>query len=299
MGLDWLVFVLAFTGCISVEVWLSRRKGEFTMRLATIMTVAYFAVAMAFGGYIAYSMGADSYMEFTTGYVMELALSVDNLFVIGVIMGAFAVPKEQRRKLLFFGLIGAVLLRGLFVFLGIGVIERFSFVLPLMGLLLVFLGLKVGFEKQIDEAKAKRREKRGLPEPSEVPWMVRLMMKWGLPAFVGALVAIEVSDLIFAVDSVPVILAITQEPLIALSSSMLAVVGLRSLYFLLEGAEERFEYLGTAIGLILAFIGIKLVLPLWHIHVPMVLALGVTVSLLACAIGATLWKERKEARKSS
>lgn len=293
--MEWIVFFAVMASAITLDLFLGH--GKDPTKTALWMSAGYVLLAMAFGGFVFWMFGGEAYMQFLGGYVMELALSVDNLFVISVIMASFGIPLARQRPLLFAGIAGAVVFRGAFVLLGIGIISQFAILLPLMGILLFLIGLKLGMEEQIAEAINWCRRKLGLKESSEVPLAVRVLKKIKLNPFVAALLAVEFTDVIFAIDSVPVVLAITQEPFIALSAIMLAVMGLRSLYFALQGMQEKFHKLPKALGVVLGFIGIKLVLLLWHIHLPLLLTLGITFAIIGVGVWVSLRFPKKEERK--
>lgn len=296
--MEWFVLFAILAIAIPLDLLLSRGK-DLSMRYYAGMVLAYVVLAVFFGGYVFWLFGAGAAIEYFTAYILEMALSFDNIFVIGTIMVAFQIASARmQRKLLFLGILGAIGFRALFLFLGIGFIGQFAWLLPAMGLLLLVIGVKIGAEKQVEKLGSWTRGKFGLKEHDDT-LVVRLVRKTGLPLFAGALVAVEVTDVIFAIDSVPVVLAVTQDPFIALAATMFAVMGLRSMFFLLQGAKDRFVYLPKALGIVLTLIGVKLVLLLWGVHLPILLTLGVTLGIVGAGIAASLISTRRNGNGES
>ena len=284
----WFVFTVVFIALVITDILTSIGK-EQSMRYSIWLTVAYVAVSLVFNAYVYWAYGTQVATEWLTGYVLEKSLSVDNLFVISIIMASFQVPNAQKRTLLYCGLVGAAILRAGFIFGGIALVNSFAWILPLMGAFLLYTGAKILLSKK--------------DEGEEEPAIVRWAKKLNIPTFWAALFAIEVVDLIFAVDSVPAILAVSTNPFVAYTAPMFSLLGLRSLYFVLEHANATFKYLPYAIGLVLIWIGFKIILakgytlfafmPEMHVH--NMLSLGITLGLLTGGIVLSIMDKRKSA----
>jgi tellurite resistance protein TerC len=282
MNNHWMIFGVMFTSVIILDVILSLGK-EPSAKAAIFQTIGYIVLGLLFGLYVYINLGEDAGTKWWTGFTLEYALSVDNLFVIGIIMTAFSIPTKKQRTLLYCGIAGAVIFRAIFIIGGATLVNKFWWSLPLMGMLLLYSGYKILFMHGDDEDEE---------EPALVQWVKNKK----IPVFFGALFAIELTDIIFAVDSVPAILAVSTDPFIAFTASMCAVLGLRSLYFCVQAMKEAFHHLPKAIGLVLIFIGIKIILPSLHImsdsiphmHVPTLLSLVITVGTLAGGIVASI-----------
>jgi len=258
-----LLFVLAL---LALDLGVFHRKAhEVSLKEAGIWSVVWVVLAMSFGGGIYFFFGSQKALEFATGYVIEKALSVDNIFVFVVIFGYFSIPKKFQHRVLFWGILGALLMRGGFIIVGGALVAKFHWVMYLFGALLLATGVKMMFQKNehLDPGKNPvmkifQRFVPTTPNLSEDRFFVgRGATLKATPLFV-ALLALEMTDLIFAVDSIPAIFAITQDSFIVFTSNMFAILGLRSLYFLLAGIVDRFVYLKTGLALVLVFIGSKM-----------------------------------------
>jgi tellurite resistance protein TerC len=262
---------------------LNRGSRVITPRLAVRNTLLFVSAAAV----LAVSL------EFVTGYLIEYALSVDNLFVFLVIFTYFAVPAEHQHRVLFWGILGALVLRGLFILAGAALLERFSWMIFVFGAFLVYTGIKLlaAGGTETDPAKnpvihLARRYLRVTPRYHGREFFVRENgVLWATPLFL-ALLVVELTDVVFAVDSIPAIFAVTRDPFIVFTSNIFAILGLRSLYFLLADLMSRFHYLKYGLGLVLSFVGIKMLLSPWW-HVPILFSLGVIVALLAGSIAAS------------
>ncbi len=292
----WIGFNLAILGLLALDLGVfHRRNATMGVRESLAWTVIWIAVAMAFNYGIIYpSFGGEKSMEFLTGYVIEKALSVDNLFVFLVLFQFFRVPDAYQHRILFWGILGALIMRAGFIFGGIALIEHFHFLIYVFGFFLIWTGYKVGSGGNEE------------PDPMSNP-MVRLVKRF-LPVtrdFVGGkflvrrnkmvvatplllvLVAVETTDLIFAVDSIPAIIAITNDEFIVYTSNVFAILGLRSLYFALAAIMKLFRYLKYGLAFILVFVGVKMVLSdIFKIPIPY--ALGMVIAALGISIGVSL-----------
>jgi tellurite resistance protein TerC len=272
-----------------------------------LMQMAFFiGAAVAFNAGIYFYMGSGAGLEFTTGYLMELMLSVDNLFVIILIFTSFCIPREYQHKVLFYGILGALVFRLAFILVGVTLVERFEWVLYIFGAFLIFTAIKmvVGKEKGKVEPEHNlmvrffRKFLKVTKDYHEDKFFVHMpngagkMVLWATPMFI-ALLVIESTDIVFAVDSIPAILGITTSSFIVFSSNAFAVLGLRSMYFALAHIMTLFCYLKYGLAGILGFVGVKMLAGIFDIHVPVLTSLMIIVAILVVAIGASWFKTRK------
>jgi len=242
-------------------------------------------------------------VEYISGYLIEKSLSVDNVFVWAMIFSHFNVPREYQHRTLFWGIFGALVMRFVFILVGVAVIERFDFVLVFFGLFLLYTGVKVfssGGEEHIDpsETRTMKLFRRFVPSTDEMDGqklITRVNGRRLATPLMAVLVVIEVSDVIFAVDSVPAVLAVSHEQFIVFSANSFAILGLRALYFLLADLRERFVYLKHAISLLLVFVGLKMIAGQWY-HLPTAVSLTVIVTILFVAIVASVVHDKSITR---
>jgi tellurite resistance protein TerC len=264
---EWVVFFIVFAAAIVIDLLSSRGK-EPSLRTAIRQTAAYLALGLVFGGYVFFTRGMADAATYWTGFIVEKSLSVDNIFVMGVIFSALGIPARSQRNLLYLGILGALVLRG--ICLGVGtIIAQFHWVLYGLGGTLIYLGWKILSAEEGEE---------------DTPWALKKVQQWGLSPFAAALVAIEVTDVIFAIDSIPAILAISQDMFLVFTSNMFALLSLRSLYFCLQAVQTSYQYLPKALGGILIFIGIKALLPLIGLHIPTAISLVIVIGTIMTAI---------------
>ncbi len=276
-----------------------RGQHTVTTREAGIWTALWVSLALLFNLAIYFWRGPQSALEYLTGYVVEYSLSVDNLFVFVVIFGAFCVKPEQQHRVLFWGILGAILMRGILIAGGSILMERFFWIIYIFGGFLVFTGLKIGFRKDdqpnLERNPAVRLARRFLPMATDTQNGNFLVKQGGrlllTPLFL-VLLTIETTDLVFALDSIPAIFAITADPLVVFTSNIFAVLGLRSLYFLLAGAIGKFYYLRTSLAVILTFVGCKMLVGHFF-KIPIALSLSVIVFVLFVGIIGSLLRERR------
>jgi tellurite resistance protein TerC len=273
-----------------------------TTRRAAVETVSWLAIGLAFGVVVLGSFGAGAAGEYYSGYLIELSLSIDNVFVWALIMTYFAVPRAFQHRVLFWGIFGAVVLRSIFVFAGVALVERFEWILIGFGLFLLYTAWKLlrsDSEEQIDpDANPFLRLVRKLV-PSTTAydgqklWAHEAGRRVATPLF-AVLVMIETTDVLFAVDSVPAVLGVSREQFIVLTSNAFAILGLRALYFLLADLHDRFEYLQHGLAVILAFVGLKMIVSRW-VHISTALSLGVIVVVLVASVAGSARVERRRA----
>ena len=279
---------------------LHRNSRVMSMKEAFAWSGFWIALAAAFAVFVYFWHGGRAALEFVTGYVIEESMSVDNLFVFLVLFQYFRVPKEHQYKVLFWGIIGALVLRLTFIIVGVSILRRFEFVIYIFGALLIYSGYKL-FSEEDREVHPERNPvlklfRRNFPVTEnyvEDKFFVRRNgQRFATPLFLVLLV-VETTDVIFAIDSIPAILAITRDAFIVYTSNVFAILGLRSLYFALSGLMTLFHYLNYGLAVILIFVGAKM-LASHFIEVSVAITLGVIAAVLAISIGASLlWPQKK------
>jgi len=313
IGEPWLwgafiAFVLAMLA-LDLFVFGGRRAHKVAVKEAAAWAVAWFVLALAFNGvlwwYLRGAAGnevADAKaLEFFTGYLIEKSLSVDNVFVFLLIFGAFQVPAEYQRRVLMFGVLGAIVMRAVMILAGAWVVREFHWVLYLFGAFLVVTGVRMlaMAEKEPDVEKnwvlrfARRHLRVAEGAHGERFTVIKDGVRHFTPLFL-VLLLVEASDLVFAVDSIPAIFAITTDPFIVFTSNIFAIMGLRALYFLLAGVASRFHLLKYGLAMVLAFIGAKMLIAPWY-QVPTLASLAVVVTLIAASVAASLIATRDRA----
>jgi tellurite resistance protein TerC len=252
------------------------------VRKALGLSLMWVVLALIFNAGIYVVQGPSKALEFLTGYLVELSLSVDNIFVFLLIFSYFKVPPKDQAKILFWGILGAQLMRGIFIFLGVALLNKFDWLMYGLGAFLVFTGVKLFIEK----------DKEVHPEQSTV---LKITKKYfpNLSQFWIVLIMIETTDLIFAMDSIPAILAITKDPFIVYSSNIFAILGLRAMYFALAGLLQMFHHLHYALGVILTFVGLKMLLE-HYVQIPIALALAFIAITLLVSVVTSLLLPRKD-----
>ena len=301
-----IAFVLVMLA-LDLFVFGARKVHKVSIKEAASWSLAWFALAIAFNAglwwHLQGTVGPDiadrKALEFLTGYLIEKSLSIDNVFVFLLIFTAFQVPAEYQRRVLIYGVLGAIGMRIVMILLGSWVVKEFSWVLYLFGFFLLVTGIKMMMpsdKKQDMEQnwvlKLARRHLRITQENHGEKFMVKKNgVRYFTPLFL-VLILIEISDLVFAVDSIPAIFAITTDPFIVATSNIFAIMGLRALYFLLADVAERFHLLKYGLAVVLTFIGTKMLIMPWF-HMPVAISLGVVISVISLSIFASLWVTRK------
>ncbi len=284
----WAVVVVALVVDLTV---LNKHHGHVSIKEAACMVGAWVSLALLFGGAIWLFEGPQHALAFYTGYVLEYSLSIDNMFVFILIFGYFAIPHDLQPKALLWGILGAVLLRFVFIFVGVQLISLFSWTIYVFGVLLIFTAAKMLLQKEDDtfdpsESLPLKILRKFMPLKTDYHgenFFIKEGTKWFATPLFAAVLVIEMSDLIFAVDSIPAVLSITQDTFLVYSSNIFAIIGLRSLYFLLSGMAGKFPYLKYGISVILFFVGVKMLLS--HVvKIPILVSLGVIVGILALSI---------------
>jgi tellurite resistance protein TerC len=279
----WIGFHIVVLVLIVVDLAvLGRVKPSSQTRSNALFVLLLFALAASFGLWIGHTSGRQTGLEFASGYLIELSLSIDNLFVFLLMFRSFGLDAAAQRKALLLGIVGAILMRGMFIFAGIELLQRFAWIQYFFGALLVVAALRLLREKQADSAPT--------PAKQIASWIQRRSND-PRATFILAVVAIELIDLVFALDSVPAVLAISHHPFVVYTSNICAILGLRSLYFLLAGLLERLRFLHLGLAAILGFVGLKMLLAKW-VEVPVTVSLGIIVLVVLLATGASLISTR-------
>ncbi len=290
----------AFLAFVALATWLDlfvlhRDDHEIGMKEAAWYSVGWVAIALAFSGYVFWQYGPASWMEYIAGYTLEKALSVDNIFVIAMIFGFFGVRGGLQHRALAWGIIGAIIMRGILIFLGVELVERFTWLLPVFGLFLLVTAYKMlrggGHGESMEESKVYKWTAKVLPvypgfDGNKI--LTRQTGKSMLTLLGMSIVMVELTDLVFAIDSIPAVMGVSRDPFIILTSNVFAILGLRALYFLLAGIIHRFRYLKVGLSVVLGFIGAKmLVLPFGY-HLPVSISVSVVLGVIAISVAASL-----------
>jgi tellurite resistance protein TerC len=289
----WIALVAVLAAMLAVDLFRHRDDHEPTPKEALRESLGWVACGLTFGGVMLATFGGGAFGEYMSGYVIEKALSVDNVFVWSMLFTAMAVPLKYQHRVLFWGIFGALAMRAIFIGLGSALIAKFWWVLLIFGVFLVFTGIKIIRHRNDEEADDASRGmalvKRFIPVSDNLDghkFFTRVNAKRvATPLFV-ALVVVELTDLVFAVDSVPAILAVSREPYLVFASNAFAILGLRAMYFLLADAKEKFHYLSHALGFILVFVGAKMMAAHWF-HMNTFISLGIIIGALVIAIVAS------------
>jgi tellurite resistance protein TerC len=304
----WLSFVGIVIALLAFDLGvLHKDDKEIGVRESLLLSAGYISVAVIFGAWVWWFLGAQSGMDYYTGFMIEKSLSMDNVFVIALIFSYFAIPRQYQHRVLFWGILGVIVLRALMIGLGATLVSQFSWVLYLFGAFLIFTGIKmwiiadhmpdISNNPLLKFLKKRMRVTQGLRGNAfwvnETDPATGKAARFATPLLL-ALVLIEFVDLVFAVDSVPAIFAITTDPFIVYTSNIFAILGLRALYFALAAMIHRFKYLKYALALVLVFIGSKIFLVGIIGKIPSAISLSVTFGLIAGGVLVSLWKTRRQ-----
>lgn len=300
----WIGFNLFVILMLAVDLGLFHRTAHrVKMSEAAVWSAVWVTLAIIFGIGVHYFIGPRAGLEYFTGYLIEKALSVDNIFVFVVIFTYFKVPPEYQHRVLFWGVLGALIMRGIMIAAGVVLIREFSWILYVFGAFLIFTGIKMAFQSEhsVDPSHnpVLRLIRRIMPVTDEYHGQkfftkrpIKGKLRRAATPMLVVLAVVESTDVVFAVDSIPAIFAITQDPFIVYTSNIFAILGLRALYFLLAGSVEKFHYLRYGLSAVLVFVGIKMVVAKF-LHVPIGLSLGVVGGLLAISVVASLMRSRR------
>lgn len=310
----WAVTIGAVVVLLALDFLLTRRPHEVSMKEALSWSAFYIALPLAFGGFVWWRYGSDRGLEYLTGYLVEKSLSVDNLFVFMLLLGAFAVPRALQQRVLLYGIVGALVLRGIFIALGAAALARFDAMFLVFGLVLVVTAVKIlrdarsgaSHQVRVDDLRSVKLARRFFPVTKEYdgPRMLgRVDGRRALTPLALVVLAVLATDIVFAVDSVPAVYGITGDPFLVFATNAFALLGLRALYFVLEGALSKLVHLGYGLAAILGFIGVKLALHWGHLQwpsvpeVPTLLSLLVIVLVLAVTTATSLVAVRRQDRR--
>ena len=307
----WIAFIACVIVFLALDLGLFHRKAHVVrFREALIWTAVWFTLAMVFALGIRHLGTPKDSLEFVTGYLIELSLSMDNVFVIALIFTYFRVPSEYQHRVLFWGILGALLMRGLLIGVGVALIDWLDWILYVFGAFIVYTGVKMFFvDNDVDPEKNKiiRLARKFFPITPHFDGQ-KFRTEWNgamaLTPLALVLLMVETTDLLFAFDSIPAIFAVTRNPFIVFTSNVFAILGLRSLYFVLAGAIEYFRYLKYGLAVVLVFIGVKMLIdphdnehPLWfQVDISIALSLIIVAAIIAISILLSLiatWREKK------
>lgn len=298
--LFWVLFNLFVLGMLVLDLGFLQRPGHTVkFREALAWSVTWIGLACAFAVLVYFRYGHATAVEFVTGYVIELSLSVDNLFVFLLIFRYFRVSPDHQHKVLFWGIVGALVMRAIFIVVGIGLIRRFHWITYIFGTFLVYSGIKLfrqhGAGIEPENNPVLRLFRRWVPVTEDYEGDKFVVRRTGLYAtpLLAVLLVVETTDLLFATDSIPAVLAITLKPFIVYTSNVFAVLGLRSMYFVLAGAMELFHYLHYGLAVVLIFIGAKMVASDYY-QIPTGIALGIVAGVLLVSVLASLLHPRSQ-----
>lgn len=300
----WVLFNLFVVAMLAIDLGVVHRKPQkVELRESLVWSAGWTVLALAFNLLVYHLKGSRAALEFLTGYLIERALSMDNIFVFVLIFSFFAVPAHHQYKVLFWGILGALIMRAVFIVAGVTLMARFHWIIYVFGLLLVVTGVKMAFEKD-KEVHPERNPvlkafRRFVPVTASYKdgrfFVMEAGRRLATPLCV-VLIVVETTDVVFALDSIPAILAITRDPFIVYTSNVFAILGLRALYFALAGVMEMFQYLHYGLSAILVFIGVKMVLSDVY-EIPTVVSLAIVGMLLAVSILASVASTRRANRK--
>jgi tellurite resistance protein TerC len=303
----WAAFMAIVAALLAFDLGVLHKKSHtIGIKESLYLSTGYISLALLFGAWVWWYLGPQSGIDYYTGFMIEKSLSMDNVFVIAIIFSFFAVPRQYQHRVLFWGILGVIILRALMIGVGATLVTQFSWVLYVFGAFLLLTGLKMLFmtEKPMDLAdhwvlKWLRRHMNVTEKFHDQHFLVQLpnpahphKSTWFATPLLMALIMIELADLIFAVDSVPAIFSITQDSFIVYTSNIFAILGLRALYFALSAMVHRFKYLKVALSLVLVFIGLKIFLVGFIGKIPAPVSLGVTFGLLLAGVLFSLYKTR-------
>jgi tellurite resistance protein TerC len=300
----WVGFIVFVLAMLLLDLGVFHKKAHVIgFREAATWSVVWVVISLVFGLGVYFVSGGEHALEFLTGYVIEKSLSVDNLFVFVAIFSYLKIEPKHQHRVLFWGILGALIMRGSFVALGSALIHRFAWVMYIFGALLVLTGIRIAIRREesfaAEENRAVRFAQKLLPMARGhvgSSFFLHEEGHWKATPLFLALVLIEISDIMFAVDSIPAIFGVTREPYIVFTATVLALLGLRAMYFLLAGMLDRFRHLHYGLAAVLVFVGVKMLIEPW-VHVPILVSLGVIVTAIGLS-GYTSWRAEQKAEEA-
>ena len=301
----WIGFNALVLALLIFDLGVFHRKAHaVSLKEAALWSVIWITLAMLFNAGIYLFKGSDAAIQFFTGYLVEKSLSVDNIFIFVLLFSAFQVPAAYQHRVLFWGILGALIMRGILIAIGVVLLEQVHWIIYLFGVFLIFTGLKMLVQKETEIHPEKnpllKLARRWLPVTDtyvEERFIVRRAGQWMVTPLLLVLLVVESTDLLFAVDSIPAVFAITRDPFIVYTSNVFAILGLRSLYFLFAGVIDKFHYLKLALAVILCYVGVKMVLTDLY-HIPTVLSLAIIAFVLGIAVVASVIRSQQLATKN-
>jgi tellurite resistance protein TerC len=295
----WAALIAAIVAMLLVDLFMHRDAHEIRLREAATWSVIWVAIGLVVGVVIWWGYGSEFGLQYYAGYVIEKSLAVDNVFVWAVIFGYFAVPKQYQHRVLFYGVVGALVFRAIFIAAGSALIASAAWVLYIFGAFLILTGLRMLRQRNehidMSQSKTLKLFRRFVPTTDEYHgqrfWIRRNGVLLATP-LLAVLVIVEVTDIIFAVDSIPAIFAVTQEPFLVFASNAFAILGLRAMYFLLADLMHRFVYLKLGLSFVLVWVGIKMIVSHAWVTIPTLLSLGIVVAIITASVVASLLATR-------
>jgi tellurite resistance protein TerC len=301
----WIGLGIALALMLAFDLYRHRDDHEPSPREALIESIGWVCCGLAFSVVVAWAYGGQAFGEYISGYLIEKSLSVDNVFVWSLLFSSMAIPLKYQHRVLFWGIFGALVLRLTFILIGAALISRFFWLLIVFGLFLVFTGIRILRHREDEGEEAKTiglgTLRRIMPVTESFDghrFLTRIDGKRAATPLLAALVVVELTDVVFALDSVPAVLAVSNEPYLVFASNAFAILGLRAMYFLLANARQRFHYLSHALGGILIFVGLKMTFSHWY-HLDTYLSLGLICAALVVAIILSERKTRRMAETSA
>ena len=296
----WIALLAVIVAMLAIDLFRHREAHAPTPKEAATESLIWVMCGLAFAVVIAFTYGSAAFGEFISGYLIEKSLSVDNVFVWAMLFSTLSIPLKYQHRVLFWGIFGALALRAIFIVLGSALISRFWWLLLVFGVFLVYTGLKIIRHRDDEDQQESTRGlgllRKIMPVSDELDgqkFFTKINAKRAATPLLAALFVVEITDIIFAVDSVPAILAVSNESYLVFASNAFAILGLRAMYFLLANAKEKFHYLSHALGGILIFVGLKMTVSHWF-HVSTYLSLAIIVAMLAAAI---VFSQRRKAQQ--
>ncbi len=302
----WIVFGLVVIGLLALDLGIFQRKAHASgMKEAVALTAFYVVISLMFAGMVYVWLGSDKSFEFLTAYIVEKSLSVDNLFVFIIIFSYFNVSLKYQHKVLFWGILGALITRGIFIFAGVTLIKLIHPLIYVFGAFLIYTSIKVirGVDPEVNPEKnfILRHIGKYLPLKKDYiggNFFIKENLKWFVTPLFIVLMVIESTDVMFATDSVPAVISITQDTFIVYTSNIFAILGLRALYFVISSTMTKFDYLNYGVGIVLAFIGVKMLTSEFY-KIPTALSLIIVVSILTLSVAASLIWKKEETEKQA
>jgi len=294
-----ILFTLIIVLLIVADLFLFHRGSrEISIKEALLTSGVWIGLALLFNIGIYYNLGKEPALNFLAGYLIEKMLSIDNLFVFVILFQYFHTPKQYQHKVLFWGIIGAIAMRGVMIFVGLALVERFEWIIYVFGAFLVYTGIKMALPEEpaaVKKSKMFQWLEKWIPVTPNYhgsQFFVRQSKKWlATPLFI-ALVAVELTDFVFAIDSIPAVIAITQDPFIVYTSNIFAILGLRSLFFALSGILKLFHFLNYGLAIILTFVGIKMLIHSWYEVPTLISLLVISITLTISILASIVWPKK-------